>query len=96
MHSPYSDGQSGYPYPEEVAHTHHAPYLMPTSVEYFHTVKISAYHTNVPYNIQPNQVGGGCGEERRGVGWVWRGGWEGEGWGETEQIWRKLGMGGEK
>ena len=73
MHSPYPDDQSGHPYPEEVAHTHHAPYVMPPSVEYIHPVEISAYHTNVPYNIQPNQVGGGCGEERGGLGWVWRG-----------------------
>ena len=68
MHSPHSDGQSGHLYPEEVAHTHLAPNVMPPSVEYIHPVKISAYHTNVTYNIQPNQVGGGCGEERGGLG----------------------------
>ena len=68
MHSPYSDGQSGHPYPEEVAHTHHAPNVMPTSVGYFQAVKISAYHANVPNNIQPNLVGGGCGKERGGLG----------------------------
>ena len=84
MHSPHSDGQSGHPYPEEVAHTHHAPYLMPTSVEYIQAVKTSAYHTNVPYNIQPNPSGLQTSVKTRG--------WEGEGRGK-ESVWRGVGGG---
>ena len=68
MYSPYSDGQSGHPYLEEVAHTQHAPHGMPPSVGYFHPVKISAYHTNVAYNIQPNPIGSQTSIKRRGWG----------------------------
>ena len=48
---------------------------MPTSVGYLHSVKISAYHTNVPYNIQPNPNGSHTRVKRRG--WEERGGKEG-------------------
>ena len=70
---------------------------MPTSVEYILPVKISAYHTNVPYNIQPNPSGSqssvkrrGRGGERRGKGWLRRGVGGGkvreyEGW-EGEEV----------
>ena len=68
MHSPYPDGQSGHPYPEEVAHIDYAHHVMPQSVESIHTVKISAYHTNVPYNIQPNPSGSQTSVKRRGWG----------------------------
>ena len=73
MHSPYSDGQSGHPFPEEVAHTHHPPQVMPTSVEYILPVKTSAYHTNVSYNIQPNHGGSQTSVKRRGWGGEGRG-----------------------
>ena len=75
MHSPYSDGQPGHPYLAGAAHTHHAPYVLPPSVGYFHTVKISAYHTNVPSGkVTKESIWGreGCGcadvEERKGGG----------------------------
>ena len=51
MHSPYSEGQPVHPYQAGAAHTHHVPHVMPPSVGYLQSVKISAYHTNVPYNI---------------------------------------------
>ena len=57
MHSPYSDGQPVHPYQAGTAHTHHACIAMPPSVGYLHSVKISAYHTNVPYNNQPYPSG---------------------------------------
>ena len=85
MHSLYSDGQPVHPYQAGAAHTHHAYIAMPPSVGYLHSVKISAYHNNVP-----KERGGDKGEQRekRGV-WVgrceggkgtrWRGG-DGEKW----------------
>ena len=48
MHSPYSDGQPVHPYQAGAAHTQYAPHVMTPSVGYLHSVKISAYHTNVP------------------------------------------------
>ena len=99
MHSPYSDGQSGHPYPEEVAHTHHAPHVMPTSVEYIQPVKISAYHTNVPYNIQPNPSGSQTSVKRRQWGGEGRGnGGCGEGRGEVGVGVERggIGVGGDK
>ena len=48
---------------------------MPPSVGYLQSVKISAYHTNVPYNIQPNPNGSQTSVKRRG--WEERGGEEG-------------------
>ena len=59
MHSPYFDGQPVHPYQAGAAHTHHAPYVLPPSVGYLHSVKISAYHTNVP-----KERGGDKGEQR--------------------------------
>ena len=56
MHSPYSDGQPVHPYQAGAAHTDHAPHVMPPSVGYLHPVKISAYHTNVPYMYNPTPV----------------------------------------
>ena len=53
IHPPYSDGQPVHPYEAGVAHTHHPRNMMPPSEEYIHPVKISAYHTNVPYNPTP-------------------------------------------
>ena len=87
MHSLYSDGQPVHPYQAGAAHTHHAYIAMPPSAGYLHSVKISAYHTNVP-----KERGGDKGEQRgkRGM-WVGRRGGEemgiserGEGdvWGE--------------
>ena len=40
---------------------------MPPSVGYLHPVKISAYHTNVPNNIQPNPSGSHSRVKR--IGW---------------------------
>ena len=67
MHSPYSDGQSVHPYQAGAAHTHHAPHMSPPSVGYLHSVKISAFHINVP-----KERGGDIGEQR-GKGGVWVG-----------------------
>ena len=68
MHSPYSDGQPVHPYSVGASHTNHAPYVLPPSVGYLPSVKISAYHTNVPYNIhvQPNPSGSQTSVKRRG------------------------------
>ena len=78
IHSRHSDGQPVHPYKAGAAHTHHAPHVMPPSVEYLHSVKISAYHTNVPYNIQPNPSGSQTSVKRRG--------WEGEDEGEGDVM----------
>ena len=68
MYSPYSDGQYVHPYQEGAAHTHHAPHMLPPSVGYLHSVKISAYHTNVPYNNQTPVVHKPVKRGRRGEG----------------------------
>ena len=71
-----------HPYQAGAAHTHHAPHVMSPSVEYLQSVKISAYHSNVP-----KERGGDIGEQRgkRGmwVGWRGRRG-RGRGGGERE------------
>ena len=87
MHSLHSDGQPVHPYQAGAAHTHDAPDVMPPSVGYLHSVKISAYHTNVP-----KERGGDIGEQRgkRGV-WVGRGGGRR---GESVRVGRR-GRGGE-
>ena len=78
MHSPYSDSQPVHPYQVGASHTHHTPHVLPPSVGYLHPVKISAYHTNVPYNIQPNPSGSQTSVKRRGWGGEGRGGEEGK------------------
>ena len=64
-----------HPYQAGAAHTHRAPHVMPPSVGYLHSVKISANHTNVSYNKQPNPNGSLTSVKRRG--WEERGGDEG-------------------
>ena len=94
MNSPYPDGQSDHPYQAEAAHTHHAPHVMLPSVEHLHSVKISAYHTNV------QKERGHKGEQRgKRVMWVGkrgRGGEEeregrGEERGEEEEMGKREG-----
>ena len=59
-----------HPYQAGAAHTNNAPHVLPPSVEYLHSVKISAYtcNTNVQYNIQPNPNGSQTSIKRRGWG----------------------------
>ena len=90
MHSPYPDGQLGHLYQAGAAHTHYAPYVLPPSVGYLHSVKISAYHTNVP-----KERGGDKGEQR-GMSGMWVGRCEGEEGEERRGVEGRRGRGGDR